>query len=809
MQNPSFTFTNRSVKSLGTLQDHFEVTIDTQLVRYAELNELRDRARLIEYSNDKMKNDSEEEIANLRLFVSLVDLIEIILERLESLYISGHPYVADYSSTPKIFQAVAKDNKGLNEFSRKIENFFDKWEKHLCEMYEKYLDLTYFSFQQVWLIEHYLYNQNSRSRNDASYHLLKFIGIQPESIKVQNSLEQNKNMYERLKRIGESLTIHRRQQNPKSNEGILSSKRVILVQTSEEGIMRAIMSCFHLAKIQAKANQLFYCAEKTTWMEMRAFIYRCFYSQTLHQLIRPELLTPLIQGQFIQLLRSLMKTHPEQCFQLGIITTGSIIHMQLINGLKTLDIVHTYHDQDLFNPSELKNAVKNYIGDNIILVTSHIAGLGKSTFIRDAISQMNKQYIKFPINGDVHVDILAERLASCGDQLASSTSAIHLDIGTVDNIRHLNEFLYCLLLFRNFRLGQVAVHVPNDVPIYIELDASPNMINLNEKIPILKYLNTTNIDCTNWKELKPENLPGIQWVVNYLQSIDNRTINKTDIHETTLQCLDNNTCSQLLAKYVLEGKNSEFVTWTKVSIFVAIYSSLFSGFSRCGHFLVKSVQWSGTPQLRLDILLSLLKSSDQFTSLSVEAVRKNQRSANDSGPIDFSEAIIRWDKSQAFTLVFTATDDPVFVYKKAQDIPKSLLTVFNSRPRSTLRISNVRQLSQSSLLSDYTKLTHEQFFAKLASLSRKYFNKSICLKCFSQHAYEDQQCQKCLTNETLVRSQSWGDEHIAAFQKMIAKKLQDEYVLTPDNYIKMLLIYLRVRSGLPVLIMGETGELCS
>jgi hypothetical protein len=47
---------------------------------------------------------------------------------------------------------------------------------------------------------------------------------------------------------------------------------------------------------------------------------------------------------------------------------------------------------------------------------------------------------------------------------------------------------------------------------------------------------------------------------------------------------------------------------------------------------------------------------------------------------------------------------------------------------------------------------------------------------------------------------------IDKFQEFIAEKIRLEYVLTPDNYLKMLLIYLRVQSGLPVLIMGETGN---
>ena len=812
MQKASLIFINQSLKSSAATEHQFDVNIDNQLGALEDLSELRERARLIEYSNDKMKDDSEEEIANLRLFVSLVDLIEVILERLTSLYVCGHPYVSDDFAPFKEFRCEAKDYQGVQEFSIKLEKLLIKWQSHLCQMYEEYFELTYFTYNQVWLVEHYLFNQNSAMKNDPAYHLLKFIGIEPDAIEMHRSSEEKKSPSERFEQIGRILAAHRVCPNPRIKRETKLSEKVLLTQTSDEGVMRAILSFFRLNHLQGRANQLFYCTEKTTWMEIRGFIYRCFYSQIFHQLIRPERLTSLIQDQFIRLLRQLLKDHPRQHLQLGIITTVPIAHTQIINSLETLGILYIYHDQDLLNLSQMQEVVQKYLGNNVLLVTSRIAGLGKSTFIRDTILEMNKQYIKFPINGDFHIDTLAERIVSYGTKLASSASALHIDIGVIDNPHQLNELLYCLLLLRSFRFGQVAVHIPSDVPIYIELDASPTTINLSEKIIIFKYLKTFNIDSIDWKELKPEKLPGIQWVVNYLQSIEDQTINKKDINQTTIQSLPTELCCRLLEKYISREKKSEFLTWTKVAIFVAVYSSLFFGFSRCGHFLVESVQWLRVPELRKDILLSLMESSDQFTSLSVEAVRKNQRSTNELAVVDFSEAIIRWDKLQAFTLVFTATDDPVFVYKKAKDIPKSLLAAFAARSGSGFDFRRARQLSRQqsqSLLPDYTNLTHVQFFVKLASLSRKYFNKSICLKCFKQHEYIEEQCQKCLTNDTLVRPQSWETNDIATFQEMIAIKLQEDYVLTPDNYTKMLLIYLRVQSGLPVLIMGETGQIHS
>ncbi|CAF3798071.1 unnamed protein product, partial [Rotaria sp. Silwood1] len=311
MADSSFTFIHESINVSGHVDDRFDVKSQKQSMRYDDLSELRDRARLIEYSNNKIKNETDREIEELHMFVILVDTIETILSILTSLYMAGHP-----------------------------------------------------------------------------------------------------------------------------------------------------------------------------WFETRAFIYRCFYSQTLQQLIRPELLSPLIQDRFVGLLTELFTSKPKRNFQMSIITTSQTGHWRLLNGLRTLQIVYSVHDQEMLGKEELENTIQKLLGNNDAWVTSQISGLGKSTYIRDEILRMNKHYIKFPIGGEMSADILAERLRNQGAQLASSTAALHIDIGTIENAQQLNELLYCLLLFRSFRFGQEAIYVPPDVPIYIELDASPHTSNLQERMDV-------------------------------------------------------------------------------------------------------------------------------------------------------------------------------------------------------------------------------------------------------------------------------------------------------------------------------------
>ena len=372
----------------------------------------------------------------------------------------------------------------------------------------------------------------------------------------------------------------------------------------------------------------------------------------------------------------------------------------------------------------------------------------------------------------------------------------------MNNSKQLNELLYCLILFRSFRFGQIAVSIPIDVPIYIELDSSPYSINLQDKIVLFKYMTLKHIDQIDWNDFEIINPEAIQLIANYLQAIKDKTILKRDITEDKLSHYDKTVCINLIKEPFLQNKNPEFVTWTQLSIFISVYYSLFSGFSRCGFFVTDAVVQGS--QLRLDILQSLLQSSNQFTSLSVDNVRKNQRSVNtNEAIIAVSESIIRWDKTQPFTIVFSATDNPIFVYKKSENVPASLVDAYRFYYQA---LTGRTDHDLNEIFPDYSKFTHAQFFQKLALLSQKYFNRSVCIRCFQQYSSDQINCTKCEVNGHLYKPDSLKTADIERFQELIAEKIRMEYVLTPDNYLKMLLIYLRVQSGLPVLIMGETGN---
>lgn len=797
------------------VQDNkFDVLLLPQNKNFSDLSELRDRARLIEYSyRNKMKKDDEYQIQRFELFIKFVSTIETVLNTLNSLYIAGHPIVCEIVLMKQEFCCYQNEFDNLIDFNTKLQDTSLSWDKILCEKYIIYPELTYFSCEQFDIIERFIYNKCPCDEEEYGYHLLKYIGLDPVLIRQSNLINERQYTPEdRLEKLGEILSKQRSttyslsQQNP-------TNKKILLLETTDSGILKAMLSLNNRFYVLPTVKHLFYCTNETTWMQIRAFIYRCIYSQEFHQLIRPELLSIAIQDQIIHLLSQFLEKNPQHAFCLSIITTTSIVNLQLTDGLKSLQIVQIMHEQDLMSDAEFRLKLSDLI-QKCTIVTSRITGLGKSHTIREECVKNRREYVKFPVNGDIQPDIIAKRLLKEARNFEHGT--IHFDIGVIDNFHQINDLINCLVLFRSFCFGQIAISIPNETPIYIELDCSSHS-NLMEHIILFQHIPSILIDQINWQKLIVRKF--VKFVANYLKAIKDKTIITNDVNVERLENIKHDECVQLIREYFFLNQNNDYITWTKVFIYISIFYNLFLGFSQCSYFIAKHLEDTKLRQSRMDILQTILASANQFTSISVEAVRKQQRAANNNRNDvrqgqELSKAIIRWDEIQPFTLVFSPTHDPMFVYKTEKDIPESLKKYFDRyTQKMTLKKSLFIKIFASkptkTIFPDYKKLEHEEFFEKLTNLSTTYFlPKAICTKCFCQYDYDKLTCSNCPNTTDLLDRPNlpYSDENGEIFRRRIANIIKSEYVLTADNYIKMLLVFVRVQSKVPVLIMGETGK---
>lgn len=764
---------------------------------YNNLHELRDSARLIEYSGNIKKGQEKDirdkVIQSLRKFVLFVDIIENILNNLNHLRAMGYPTIEQY--TKNAYECANHDFQQLNDLHLSLKDTVTTWERNLIDLYQRYPELTYLSGEQFWIIENALLNYKQLKVQDPGFHLLKYIGIE-KLVPIEFDINNTRKPEERLETLGRILNEQRRHAVNSSLSRQLSTsdyqgRKIFVTETSIEGRYRAILSLFEHHKCNRAINQILFCTTETNWMDVRAFIYRCFYSSCiLHQLVEPERLAFNVQDQCCRLIVDLIERHPLNKFKLSIVTTDKETH--LVNGILHTDIAKSVRDTELLNEDDLKKVI-NKLVKNDRLVSSIIAGLGKTTFIQNHARALKRNLIKFPITGDSSADQIGERLL-----LISTANAIHFDISCTENVNLLNSILFCLCLFHSYCFSSTVIYLPLDTVFYFELESSP-FFKLNEDIYVFRYLDSTILKEFNLNDLlyKEERL---LYVARYLYAIESRIIKSKEISAVGEQLITKTMSIDLLNKYFVQNKDKNYLSWTQLKIFINVFYSLFNGFSNCGYFSVDALQ---EPQLRMDIMQTFLLSTNQFTSMSVKSVREKQVKLDNIKEIDevLNNSVVRWDKTEPFTVVFTHSYDPLFIYKTSRDVPKSLTLYFNAlAKRSNRWLTN----ATNDIFTDYNQLTHLDLFYKLVSLSTKYWNKAICKQCFRQHSYDSNACTECKLQ--LMKPKSFNTDHIKQFQKQMGELLEQEYVITPDNYIKILLIWLRISSNLPVIIMGETGK---
>ncbi|CAF2893784.1 unnamed protein product [Rotaria sp. Silwood2] len=147
-----------------------------QSIQFADLSELRDRARLLEYSSNVQKTDNNQhDVDKLRKFIQLVSVIETTLETLITLYTTCHPSASKFLMPEKRFLCTNGNYDQLIQNNTTITNLLDNWEKKLFSMYEIYSHLTYLTDDQFRLIEDFIYNPSTSSVSHPDYHLLDLL----------------------------------------------------------------------------------------------------------------------------------------------------------------------------------------------------------------------------------------------------------------------------------------------------------------------------------------------------------------------------------------------------------------------------------------------------------------------------------------------------------------------------------------------------------------------------------------------------------------------------------------------------------
>jgi hypothetical protein len=362
------------------------------------------------------------------------------------------------------------------------------------------------------------------------------------------------------------------------------------------------------------------------------------------------------------------------------------------------------------------------------------------------------------ISGEVSRNLLIQRLKKLfmhpPNQSASSIF-LHLDISVVGNPETLNDLLFELLVLGCLKSDRAGLFHLTTQHVAIEV-ANTYHNFLASKLPICRWFKTEHL-VWNMHNFVPSAsvTSDDQFVCNYLQKLQEGDVDTWNPDgkqpSRSVVSIPFAECRKLLDRHFVEHlKDTRSVCFSLLQTFTKFFAQQLREFSKCPFFVPENLAFMrAQPNTRSTIVRSILEVSRDLSIRSIKVWLDEQQEPTVSADTEALMAarmdnMQRWSDSKHVMMFFQLSGRMAVLYKNPRHVPTSLVDLFRK---------------QKAKLPHYESLTSEQLYEELWPI--------------------------------LHRTQPPARDTL--------------YVLTADNFLKMALIFTKVKANVPVVIMGETG----
>jgi len=756
-------------------------------IQFRDLCDLRDRVLLLVINEKDVGDVEQTEIEKqeselreiLKSFVKAIELSEKIMFVLIDIFNNGYPVF--FNTTLQLENGMVTV---FNDFLEEVKEINNTWNEDLKEAYSKFYPLTYYHGKQFWELEK-VFNDDNKKEKDIETTpgvlLIKYAFPNFNIADLKNNLYtiQHDTPKERILKLGEVLQriIDINENGKVKIEKMrtvqlnLKNKHFIFSGPTTLRIYQYLLSIhFSLEGSLPASNQTFYCTKQTTFHEIISFLYRFVYCPTnrLFSILRVENLSFELQNYLVDQVSKLSKKPIKSVLSIICCDNNSFISTQFSES----NYVYIMRDFDILDDLLISNTL-NQLELNATVVRSDDTGAGKTYWIQKKLNtKIHEDYVDFPILDGIRIGTINEELFKLN--LIGGNKLIHMTIcGIIDDFEMLDYILFNFIILGCLHHDiYVVFRDKTKNPIYIEVantfnDYLYNAISILPMMPKNEMLiaqdNIKNIDIS--VDIKDK----VQVVCNYLENLDKGYINELDISpeiNQNMRVVNKEECLVLLNKYFI--KDNPDITFRQLFIFINVLSDQLYKYSNNYYFSVENIGYIQDERLadiRSKIMTCLLLMTEEFTSRSIKAARDAQNlttlklrrsySREEIGDVNSRvdeisalDSVLSWSSSNHTMVMFH--DDGMCVtpvYREANKVNEEV-TEFMESQRSNLE--NYQEYSHLELLEKILNITGKQFMLDFIGHSHK-------------------------------------------------------YILTADNFLKMLLIIIRSRCHVPIVIMGETG----
>ena len=839
-------FLDDNTRLIKVKGDYTDILNNAKIIYNSDLQELHDRALL--FSNktyDNMANNVTEKIEekqkNSKIFAEIVENINTLVSYLTSLYIKGYPFQINVNILIKKSKATSSEG---DEDIKKIINFYKNLAANLettqIEAYKSKPLIRLIYGQQFYDIYNYLLNKNIdiipllKKLSDNQIKIIPNIADEINNNLYNENLLDFNNMINKINNfLAQCMNIN--------HIGILDFyKKNIIKENLKQKIKPGFYS-WNIDEVNSEIQiislykkltgnlplsiTLLLCTKETSEEEITSFIYRALLCKhnALFLVANSDNLELSKAQYFLWLLESLYNENRYVILSVLLISfndTNSSLRKQL-----TLMNGHEYFidggDIGINDMTDFKN---DKIANPIEIWTSDVTGLGKSTKIKFEAKNLNLNYLYFPIGGSFTRKEIIKRLCKLDiDKKNTEKNFLHIDIYDSDKESSfiIREFLFSLLISRNYTYEDKTFYFDYAAKIIVEIPKG--FYNMKDKFKLLNYftikeLNLNDLpDLMETEEITDKNkLTDIQLVTHILMMSEDNSIKEElfDL-EKTYETIPLDICQKIINKsFTLKQGNY----YQKIA-FIHILADQFRKF--CSSFY-----------LRPDVLIQsemdkkryrvIIKDKSKISLIKRRRIieeqnkinnknNKNDLNLNNSPKITNIRKIMI-DNLVKLTLYFVKGPYNKIVLNQ-EKTNKQLFGEYDEKKINEIAIES---LSKKDEIISFDKINPSlvffnediQTFSIITTSKPGEDEYNQLLKLYNSQLdiqYEQQLIDyRSLTHEDFIPHV----KNVLNLNTLSLEKIMEivgSYCFTSDNFIKMILILLRTRAGIPVILMGETG----
>ena len=781
-----------------------------------DLFDLRDRAqlnRVVITQGDNNAQEKEKIILNNKKFIELVSEINNLYGLLQEIYWKGFP-------KEFIVKIKAEYNNILFEIDKKVYNTYEEAVKTIRDILNNINQEQLIGYRDRKLVRYffglqfnYFYNIVNEPKQKHLFKLIPFLKYSTNELVVNNlqtfNYKTSKNTYKDIiincdRYLNKILKLNNLTYDQIYRDSIIEKKPKIgkykgIYTYLCENLEKDIFQIFkYLTTHNPIAQNILLCNKETTNEEIISFLYRailcefnsCFILGGIESLNFDKKVT------FFNIINNLYVENNKkmQSFLLILyINKTSDIYkwLELEKTIKKLDL-----DKKLY-------ADEKYDSYLIELIYSDKSGVGKSTIVKTYVKDQCKKYIYFPLGGVLKRDEILMRLQRLE---LDDNCIIHLDLFDSDEISLMMEFLFSVLITNLYRKDENVFYLSKKIEVKVEIPNS--FIDYFAKFPLLNLFRKRKLSIDKLAPLivSSDITSNIQIVCNYLKDLRENRINTKDlffpgitpeVFKTMVYWIGKRSFSTVVDAVVLSQEQCQQLifdtiktaipkpTYYQINSFIDVLAVQFKKFNQ-NYFLnarqlrIKNVK---AQSIRTFIIESFIKLTKHFTEGAFTDLLKSQEETHKAitGKYDEDEDINNAVQNLAINekkeiISFNKIDPSLLFFHEGEGQLFSIITNKNKSDKEykdLLDLQNSQAIKKKDFISElpnYRKYTQKQFLKELKDILE-------------------------LPNPV----ERGVDERISL------EEIAGNYVFTADNFVKMALILIRIRSNIPVIMMGETG----